>query len=115
MITPFDIYLINELDGIRDFFVIIALVMFVTEVGVVCCICEEITNATKKITLKEFRGFFWMIFCLFSFSILGHFLVPTTKTAYEMYIIPTAVNSKLAQQLPSYLEQYIKKIIKEKS
>lgn len=42
-------------------------------------------------------------------------LMPSTQTAREMYLIPKLANSKLAQQLPSYLEQYIQKVIKEKS
>jgi hypothetical protein len=125
MITPFEIYLINLADTLNGLFGGFAFITFILCVAIICARCnidEPYDNGIKQLpyTDEEIKriarlkkraikmGFVFIVFSSLSF------LTPSTKTCYQMLIIPKIVNSQLAQNMPTYLQQYIEKQLSDK-
>ena len=104
-ITAFDIWLVGSLDGIRVMFWYGAI--FFGAIGVVLLDTRRTNKAIITFILCTILG-------------IGHFLIPSSKTAAAMMVLPTIVNSQEAQELPKdmvsaarvWLKDYIKEEIK---
>lgn len=104
-ITAFDIWLVGSLDGIRAMFWYGAI--FFGAIGVV--LLDTCRNGKAIIT-----------FILCTILGIGHFLIPSSKTAAAMMVLPTIVNSQEVQELPKdmvsaarvWLKDYIKEEMK---
>lgn len=104
-ITAFDIWFVGSLDGIRAMFWYGAI--FFGAIGVVLLDTHRTNKAIITFVLCAILG-------------IGHFLIPSSKTAAAMMVLPTIVNSQEAQELPKdmvsaarvWLKDYIKEEIK---
>lgn len=128
MITPSLIYLINLADGIQAFI----LYIFIASIGLITVILwaayqehSELCDWDKKRYPEEYERnqkhlrtrnklikSSIITFSLSAFLILLGGLLPTTKTCYEMLILPKIANAQLTQKLPIYLQEYIEKELK---
>lgn len=104
-ITAFDIWLVGTLDGIRAMFWYGAI--FFGVIGVVFLDTSRTKTAIIPLILCAILG-------------IGHFLIPSSKTAAAMMVLPTIVNSQEVQELPKdmvsaarvWLKDYIKEEVK---
>lgn len=104
-ITAFDIWLVGSLDGLRVMFGFGAMLFGV--IGVVLLDTRQTNKAIITFILCTILG-------------IGQFLIPSSKTAAAMMVLPTIVNSQEVQELPKdmvsaarvWLKDYIKEEMK---
>ena len=113
-ISPWLIYFANEADSVSDFlrgWGLIFLLMSGVSLVAIFSTASEKDDLSKKIFKFATKILFILIPGGFLFC-LASSLIPSTKTCYEMFIIPKVVNSQLVQKLPDYLTAYIEKELK---
>lgn len=116
-ISPWIIYFASMADTLNNFFIFLIGMAIVA--ALICLIMliavasdAALTSAEKKLQHKYFKKKLILSLLLtLIFSFLNG-ITPSTKTCYEMFIIPKIVNSKLIQNMPVYIQQYIEKEIK---
>ena len=100
MITPFNIYLIFQIDSIKDFLTAATTTLIILSV-IVLFIFNLIRNITKndiekvQISLPPGLSKTFVIF-LICLNFLAY-AIPNTKTLCAMYALPAIVNSKVVQ------------------
>ena len=117
-ITPFDVYLVMQLDSIQatcmlTFGVLLVATLVVLIVGLsqrAFAFGEEdddYRNGIAKIWLGAKIGSITIIFLLFAS------FIPSTKTAASMFLLPAIANNKEVQQLPEDLLKMVRGLVKE--
>lgn len=117
-ITPFDVYLVMQLDQLGSvatiLFTILTLIcVFLVIFGVLDVSMargkedRDYKSGKAKLSLSWKIGTVAAVFLLF-----GAF-IPSTKTAASMFLLPAIVNNKDAQQLPEDLLKMVRGLVKE--
>lgn len=117
-ITPFDVYLVMQLDSINSACSIIFGVLVVATA--VCLItglvdrsfssCKQDNDYVRgnvKLRIGAKVGAVTLVFLL-----LAAF-IPSTKTAASMFLLPAIANNKEVQQLPEDLLKMVRGLVKE--
>ena len=99
--TAFDIYLITRCDAIQGFLTIILVLVTIaiTVTGVVMLV-TYIDDVEEEETPIKFLETFKYLGSVLLFSAFGHAIVPSTKEAVAMILIPAAVNNEEIQKVP---------------
>lgn len=92
MITPMQVYWITRLDGINEFLIIMAFILFLVLVGII--ISRNIDD--KKIWDKTTFKLSFIAIILFFLAVF----IPTTKEMVTIYMLPKIANSQMVQELP---------------
>lgn len=117
-ITPFDVYLVMQLDQLGSvatiLFTILTLIcVFLVIFGVLDVSMargkedRDYKSGKAKLSLSWKIGTVAAVFLLF-----GAF-IPSTKTAASMFLLPATVNNKEVQQLPEDLLKMVRGLVKE--
>lgn len=117
-ITPFDVYLVMQLDSIQSacrliFGALLIATLAVLIVGLFQRASsfrkedDDYRNGVAKIWLGAKIGSVTFIFLLFAS------FVPSTKTAASMFLLPAIANNKEIQQLPEDLLKMVRGLVKE--
>ena len=104
IVTPSLIYWANIADSVSCSLIILLLL------EALWVIVLSVVNLNRWSELKETKWKFLKLnSIIFTIILLVITFIPSTKTIYQMYIIPTIVNSPIAQKLPDELQQFIDK------
>lgn len=117
-ITPFDVYLVMQLDQLGSvatiLFTILTLIcVFLVIFGVLDVSMargkedRDYKSGKAKLSLSWKIGTVAAVFLLF-----GAF-IPSTKTAASMFLLPAIANNKEVQQLPEDLLKMVRGLVKE--
>ena len=107
--TPFEIYVLLILDNVKTFFIIITVAMVPISVGVmVAAFSEEIGEEIEVCKKHWKKPPLALIVCLLLAT-----MIPSTKTAIAMYVIPQVMNSEAAQKVPDILNKSLELIDKK--
>lgn len=117
-ITPFDVYLVMQLDQLGS----VATILFTT-LTLICVFLvifgvldvsmargkedRDYKSGKAKLSLSWKIGTVAAVFLLF-----GAF-IPSTKTAASMFLLPAIANNKEVQQLPEDLLKMVRGLVKE--
>lgn len=99
-VTPFAVYLISRLDTINILLIILTLVSFVICVlsVIIILVMTENEGWESSVPTSIRRFIKWPILALLASSILL-ILVPTTRDAAAMFVIPRIANSQTVNEL----------------
>ena len=117
-ITPFDVYLVMQLDQLGSvatilFTVLTLICVFLLIFGVLDVSMargkedRDYKSGKAKLSLSWKIGTVAAVFLLF-----GAF-IPSTKTAASMFLLPAIANNKEVQQLPEDLLKMVRGLVKE--
>lgn len=117
-ITPFDVYLVMQLDSIQSACRLIFGALLVATLAVLIIGLfqrassfrkgdDDYRNGIAKIWIGAKIGSITFIFLLFAS------FVPSTKTAASMFLLPAIANNKEVQQLPEDLLKMVRGLVKE--
>lgn len=117
-ITPFDVYLVMQLDRLSCVATILFTILTIVYVVLVIFGVMEVSMAMgqededyksgkAKLSLSWKIGTVAAVFLLF-----GAF-IPSTKTAASMFLLPAIANNKEVQQLPEDLLKMVRGLVKE--
>lgn len=116
MITMTELYLFTRLDGLRG--LILAVAVVTAMIAALSCILNGIYLAENGKPLFSWNLIAIPIVSIFILS-FACVLIPTTKEAAFIYIVPKIANSKFAQEIPSDMHdikdlamQYIRENLK---
>jgi len=114
MISPWLVYLVVMLDNINILFRISIILSVVSLFIILVNYMSETTTDDEKLELnKKWKNSFMTL----SVGVLLFLLVPSTKQAVAIYIIPKVSNSistsKFMQSVPDKLETIINNLLKE--
>lgn len=104
MISAFNIYLVMQLDSIRTFFFIGGVVSFAGSFALFCAPSFE--DPKPKYPLK-------LLVSLAAFLVLIYALLPSTKTAAAMIVIPRILNNETVQSEAAELYAIAKDALRE--
>jgi|SRR5579864_1777902 len=108
MIAPLMIYLANLCDDINLILGIILVFLCLLLILVIVIYNSENVEEKKVSSCMKSISIWASIIALILV------LFPSTKTVYQMMIIPTITNSQVVQKLPDEIQKYIDKTIGEK-
>ena len=103
--TPFEIYVLLILDNVKLFFVVVSVVLVPISIGIVVAAFGEDVEFGKKHWKKPP---FALIFCFLMAT-----MIPSTKIAIAMYVIPPVMNSEAAKKVPDILNKSLELIDKK--
>lgn len=112
-LSPWLIYFAGIANGVKTLLCITTFFMFVISFIIwlmyFLSLDEDIGSEKTCKSLKPFRLAIPLIALLIGFV---EVFVPSSKTIYEIMIIPPVVNSTVVQKLPDELQQFIDKELK---
>jgi len=103
MLSPWEVWLILSLDNIVLFFFVLAVILFIVMFPVCAWILDDDANALPKVISMIKKGIFVVACLLF----MGG-LIPNTKQAVVIYMLPKIVNNEQVQRIPDVFNQYMK-------
>lgn len=115
MISPFTIYLIMQLDAIRvAFIVMLAMGGFITGLLLIMWAfnCTESYSSEKRVVEFSKRSLPW-VFPVFLLGLFGASLIPTSRTAAVMFIVPAIANNETVQREANELYLLAKQGLKD--
>ena len=103
MITEWEIYWITRCTDIKIVLGVLSIVFFFATLSTICGSHESSASESTK---REFRGWIKWAVCGLILSVFAAVLMPTTKEAVIIKVLPKVVNSEYAQkQLPEDLKE----------
>lgn len=96
MVTPFEIYLIGNMDSLKNLFIIAVIFLVIALVALACMMGYE-SDIYQSIGAKTKRYFIYVLLATV-FSSLVAALIPSSETLAAMYVLPSI--TKQAANLP---------------
>lgn len=109
-ITPFEIYLVMQMDSFCVLFSVLFLFMGGLALASVFVVCEYDTE-NKRRTL--FKKVLMVTATLSVVSLLLAVFIPSSKTVAAMYVVPKIVNNENVQKIPDEMLQLFRESIKD--
>lgn len=113
-ITPFDVYLVMQLDSFNFFCGSIAVASLLVAILIFWAWIDAEANdlSEDKSAIKIFKvgKTASVVFFIFSIAFMA---LPSTKTAASMLLLPAIANNKEVQQLPEDLLKMVRGLVKE--
>ena len=109
-ITPFEIYLIMQLNSLCGLLLVLCVVTGGVSAGSFIEFLSVFTTEEKRTLLKKVLK---ISVPLSIMSLLLFVFIPSSKTVAAMYIVPKIVNNENAQKLPDEMLQLFRESIKD--
>ena len=103
--TPFEIYVLLILDNVKLFFVVASVALIPISIAIAVAAFGEEVEFAKKHWKKPPLA---LIFCFLMAT-----MIPSTKIAIAMYVIPPAMNSEAAKKVPDIFNKSLELIDKK--
>ncbi len=109
-ITPFEIYLVMQLDSLCVLFLTLCMITGGVSAGSFIDLLINFATEERRTFLKKalkVSTLLWAVFLLLSV------FTPSSKTVAAMYVVPKIVNNENVQKLPDEMLQLFRESIKD--